>query len=119
MEFFCENPAAGHADDRIWKGYVKQLRRHGDTVEADISGKGSAMHVIIGRYEYGRYLCIPDCGVGSTLAALDDCFWNREQLQNQLVNILYRLHARLCELCNFGRDHCKAPSGFPGARRLN
>ena len=67
MEFFCENPAAGHADDRIWKGYVKQLRRHGDTVEADISGKGSAMHVIIGRYEYGRYLCIPDCGVGSTL----------------------------------------------------
>ena len=39
MEFFCENPAAGHADDRIWKGYVKQLRRHGDTVEADISGK--------------------------------------------------------------------------------
>ena len=61
MEFFCENPAAGHADDRIWKGYVKQFRRHGDTVEADISGKGSAMHVIIGRYEYGRYLCIPDC----------------------------------------------------------
>ena len=84
MEFFCENPAAGHADDRIWKGYVKQLRRHGDTVEADISGKGSAMHVIIGRYEYGRYLCIPDCGVGSTLAALDDCFWNREQLEPKM-----------------------------------
>ena len=84
MEFFCENPAAGHADDRIWKGYVKQLRRHGDTVEADISGKGSAMHVIIGRYEYGRYLCIPDWGIGSTLAALDDCFWNREQLERQM-----------------------------------
>ena len=66
------------------KGYVKQLRRHGDTVEADISGKGSAMHVIIGRYEYGRYLCIPDCGVGSTLASLDDCFWNREQLERQM-----------------------------------
>lgn len=53
-------------------------------MEADISGKGSAMHVIIGRYEYGRYLCIPDCGVGSTLAALDDCFWNREQLERQM-----------------------------------
>ena len=80
MEFFCENLSAKHAVDRIWKGQVKQIRRHGDTVEADISGKGSAMHVIIGWYEYGRYPCIPDWGIGSALAELDDCFWNREQL---------------------------------------
>lgn len=84
MEFICENPAAEYTVDRIWKGYVKQIRCHGDTVEADISGKGSAMHVIIGRYEYGRYLCIPDWGIGSVLAALDDCFWNREQLERRL-----------------------------------
>ena len=84
MEFFCENPEAKLAMDRIWKGHVKQLRCHGDTVEADISGKGSAMHVIIGWYEYGRYLCIPDWGIGSTLAGLDDCFWNREQLERRL-----------------------------------
>lgn len=84
MEFLCENPAARHADDRIWKGHVQRIRYHGDTVEADISGKGSAMHVIIGRYEYGGYLCIPDWGIGSALAALDDCFWNREQLKRWL-----------------------------------
>ena len=51
MEFFCENPAAEYAGDRLWKGHVKQIRCHGDTVEADISGKGSAMRVIIGRYD--------------------------------------------------------------------
>ena len=84
MEFFCENPEAKLAIDRIWKGHVKQLRCHGDTVEADISGKGSAMHVIIGWYEDGSYLCIPDWGIGSTLAGLDDCFWNREQLERRL-----------------------------------
>ena len=84
MEFFCENPEAKLASDRIWKGHVKQIRRHGDTVEAYISGKGSAMHVILGFYEYGRYLCIPDWGIGSALAALDDCFWNREQLERRL-----------------------------------
>ena len=84
MEFICENPAAKYAGDKIWKGYVKQLKRHGDSVEADISGKGSAMHVIIGCYEYGRYVCIPEWGIGSALAALDDCFWNREQLERRL-----------------------------------
>lgn len=81
MEFFCKNPKAGYACDRIWEGRVEQLRRHGDTVEMEISGKGSAMHVVIGRYEYGRYLCIPDWGIGSPLSELEDSFWNREQLE--------------------------------------
>jgi len=53
----------------------------------DISGKGSAMHVIIGEYEYGRYLCIPDWGVGSPLAELDDSFWNREQLERRIGRV--------------------------------
>ena len=84
MEFFCENPVAEYASDQIWKGYVKQLKRHGDSVEAEISGKGSAMYVIIGCYEYGRYVCIPEWGICSALVALDDCFWNKEQLERRL-----------------------------------
>ena len=87
MEFFCENPEAKYVDDRIWKGHVKQIQCHGDTVEAEISGKGSAMHVIIGRYEYGRYLCIPDWGIGSALAELDDSFWNQEQLERRMSKV--------------------------------
>ena len=87
MEFFCENPEAKLAMDRIWKGHVKQLRCHGDTVEADISGKGSAMHVIIGSYEYGRYVCIPEWGIGSALAELEDSFWNQEQLERRMSKV--------------------------------
>ena len=87
MEFYCENPEAKNARDQIWKGCVKQIWRHGDHVEADISGKGSAMHVIIGSYEYGRYVCIPDWGIGSALAELDDSFWNQEQLERRMSKV--------------------------------
>ena len=87
MEFYCENPEAKNARDQIWKGDVKQLKRQGDCVEADITGKGSAMHVIIGSYEYGRYVCIPDWGIGSALAGLDDSFWNQEQLERRMSKV--------------------------------
>ena len=87
MEFYCENPEAKNARDQIWKGHVKQLKRQGDCVEADITGKGSAMHVIIGDYEYGRYVCIPDWGIGSALAGLDDSFWNQEQLERRMSKV--------------------------------
>lgn len=84
MEFFCENPEAEYACDRIWKGRVEQLLCRGNTAEMDISGKGSAMHVIIGGYEYGKYLCIPDWGISSVLSEPEDSFWNREQLERHM-----------------------------------
>ena len=87
MEFFCENTEAEYACDRIWKGKINGIRHHGSTMEMDISGKGSAMHVIIGEYAYGRYLCIPDWGIGSPLAGLDDSFWNREQLEKRIGRV--------------------------------
>ncbi len=87
MEFYCENPAAEDPGDQIWKGRVGQIWCHGDRVEANITGRGSAMHVIIGEYEYGRYVCIPDWGIGSALAELDDSFWNQEQLERRMSKV--------------------------------
>lgn len=87
MEFTCENPGAEYAGDRIWKGCVEVCGCRGGTVEMDVSGKGSAMHVIIGRYEAGKYLCIPEWGIGSPLAGLEDSFWNREQLERQIGRV--------------------------------
>lgn len=84
MEFFCEDTQAECACDRIWKGEIKRVQCRGSTIEMDVSGKGSAMHVIIGEYVCGRYLCIPDWGVSSPLAGMDDSFWNREQLERRI-----------------------------------
>ncbi|MCD7750389.1 MAG: hypothetical protein LUI10_01380 [Lachnospiraceae bacterium] len=80
MEFICSNPDAEYRVDRSWKGRVTDLKRSDAMVEADVSGKGSHMHIIVGKYAYGNFVCIPEWGVGSPLASLDDQFWNRERL---------------------------------------
>jgi len=87
MEFFCENTEAKYARDRIWKGKIGQIWQHDGVIEMDVTGRGSAMHVIIGEYKYGKYLCMPEWGVGSPLAELDDNFWNREQLEKQIGRV--------------------------------
>lgn len=84
MEFECRNESARSRTDRSWIGRVEQVKKKGAFVEAKILGKGSAMHVIIGEYQYGRYLCIPRWGIGSDLAELTDRFWNRERLEEIL-----------------------------------
>lgn len=48
--------------------------------ELIISGRGSMMTVILGKYSGGGCLCIPEIGIGSPLSRLDDTFWNFEQL---------------------------------------
>ena len=55
MEFLCHNPAAKYACDQIWKGNVKNLFRNGSILEADVEGKGSALHIIVGTYQYGKF----------------------------------------------------------------
>lgn len=87
MEYFCKNLKGKYTRDQLWKGEIRNLKRRGDVIEAEIEGHGSSMYVIIGEYEYGRYLCIPTWQVGSELAGLTDVFWNREQLERQIGTI--------------------------------
>ena len=87
MEFVCSNPDAEYKADRFWKGRITGLKRSGAVIEADVFGRGSQMHVIIGEYAYGNFVCIPDWGVGSPLASLDDQFWNQERLARYIGNV--------------------------------
>lgn len=84
LEFICMNPDAEYAADQIWRGNVRCIEKTGNTIIAQITGKGSQMTAVIGEYPYGNYICIPDWGIGSPLAALDDRFWNRERLERYL-----------------------------------
>ncbi len=84
MEFICTDPDAEYAEDQTWMGNVICTKKEGNAVMAQISGKGSRMVAVIGEYRYGNYICIPDWGIGSPLASLDDRFWNREQLERHL-----------------------------------
>lgn len=86
-KFICRNPEAEYSQDRIWEGRIDSLQHRRGMIEADISGKGSQMHVIIGEYAYGNFVCIPEWGVGSPLSYLDDRFWNRERLAQYMGNV--------------------------------
>lgn len=84
MKYICKNPLAKEVKDREWEGQVYLKAQNEHRAELNISGKGSQMHAIIGRYEYGWYICIPGWGVGSPLAGLTDVFWNQEELSRWL-----------------------------------
>ena len=50
-------------------------------MEMVVDANGWTFHTIVGRYEAGHYICIPNWSIGSELAALDDCRWNAERLR--------------------------------------
>ncbi len=84
LDFICMNPDAEYPADQVWKGSIRHIKKEGKTIEAEITGKGSRMMVVIGRYTYGNYICVPDWGIGSPLASLGDRFWNRGQLERHM-----------------------------------
>lgn len=84
MNYICKNPNGKYEGERCWTGTVQNLKKTGCIIEAKIEGRGSTMHVIIGKYAYGNYICIPGWNVGSDLSELTDYFWNKERLGQQM-----------------------------------
>lgn len=78
MTFYysCSNDLS---DSASWKGQI-QLITTADPYEMIVSARHSRFHIICGTYSYGNFLCIPDLGIATQLAALNDTFWNLEQL---------------------------------------
>lgn len=64
-----------------WEGTIHLLRT-GNPCEAEVSGRGSSFHLIVGRHMYGNYICIPNWNIGTELSGLSDTFWNAERLCN-------------------------------------
>lgn len=84
MEFQCKNNRASLKADRNWTGRVNIVNRKQDSLEIDITGKGSHIYAVVGRYCYGNYICIPSLNIGSDLADFRDTFWNSERLEKYL-----------------------------------
>ena len=64
-----------------WQGKICRIHRLSDhSYSCDVNARGSYFHMIIGKSEYGNYLCIPNWNVGSEMGALSDLFWNSERL---------------------------------------
>ena len=100
MDFKCIDTLAGKcpAHEREWTGHVEIVSLTGNTAELFIEGRGSGMDTIIGKYQIGLYVCIPDIDVGCPISRMSDYFWNRERLaqhmnQTDAITVAWALKA--------------------------
>lgn len=62
-----------------WVGTVCPLQPF-EPCEYEVNARGSYFHVIIGEHSDGKYLCIPNWGIGIYLSDDGNRKWNLEQL---------------------------------------
>ena len=62
-----------------WTGHVRILHSTAP-YEIKVNASGSSFHIIIGKHDYGNYICIPDWNIGTSISGLSDTFWNFEHL---------------------------------------
>ena len=64
---------------KSWEGKINIIRfLH--PFEFSINARGSSFQLILGHYEYGYYVCIPNWKIGCDISTLSDIFWNMENL---------------------------------------
>ena len=63
-----------------WQGTICPLLPF-EPADFEVCSRGSMFHIILGQHSQGRYLCIPNWGIGMDIADPDDCFWNYEHLR--------------------------------------
>lgn len=62
-----------------WKGHINLLKST-DPYELEVTARYSSFHILCGKHEYGRFICIPNWNIGTELAGFSDSFWNFEHL---------------------------------------
>lgn len=62
MIFQCNDSHACGAE--TWTGVIAPVMLTASSCEALIQARGTCFHLIVGDYQNGHYLCIPDLGIG-------------------------------------------------------
>lgn len=73
-------------DPPVWVGKICPLLPF-DPADYEVSSHGSCFHMIIGEHSTGKYLCIPDWGIGIDLAKDGNRQRNLEQLLEKYPRI--------------------------------
>lgn len=85
MEYQC-TLVRGKRKER-WQGEIRLISYSSNCYEAEITGRGTYFHVIVGKHSYGNYICIPNHDVGSELSEFQDLFWNTERLSGLIKKV--------------------------------
>ena len=79
----CSDP---DSNEKSWTGRIRPLNINRN--EFEVTARGSTFHLLVGKHAYGKYLCIPNWGIGTEISSLSDCFWNRERLEQDYLKVL-------------------------------
>ena len=64
----CSDP---DSNEKNWTGHIRPLNINRN--EFEVTARGSTFHLLVGKHAYGKYLCIPNWGIGG-VAILDAYF---------------------------------------------
>ncbi|MDD3307783.1 MAG: hypothetical protein PHO29_11905 [Acetobacterium sp.] len=99
MTFNCRC-SKGSSNTASRKGQVHLITTV-NPYEMIVTARKSCFHIICGTSTHGNFLCIPNLGVATELACLNDTFWNLERLtmnnpdlsETDAISIIYALKA--------------------------
>lgn len=80
MKIKCYDDNKKKREEKEWKATVERLHKTNTGFEASIDVNNWLFYIVVGRFEYGYYLCIPNWNIGIELSSYQDTFWNLEQL---------------------------------------
>lgn len=80
MEITCYDENEIKREKKEWKVIVNRFNKTNTGFEASIMANNWLFHIVVGKFQDGYYLCIPNWSVGIELASYKDTFWNLEQL---------------------------------------
>lgn len=63
---------------------IRPLNLIKEPYEVFLYDSGNSYHMIFGRQAVGRFLCIPNWGIGCDLASYDDIHWNETSLSESV-----------------------------------
>lgn len=66
-------------DPPVWTGTICPLLPF-DSGDYEVKARGSCFHMVVGEHSGGKYLCIPNWGIGMDLCPDGNRQWNMEHL---------------------------------------
>lgn len=66
-------------DPPVWTGTICPLLPF-DGGDYEVKARGSCFHMVVGEHSGGKYLCIPNWGIGMDLCPDGNRQWNMEHL---------------------------------------
>lgn len=84
MEIKCYDTYPNSREEKEWIIGIEWLFKTKTGFEASVTTDNWQFHIIVGKFQFGNYLCIPNWKVGVELSSWKDTFWNLEQLAGVL-----------------------------------